>query len=134
MSAVASAAGAIRLTREHVRDLGPVRPGPAQLQNALFVLAECDTQVAAAQAMVDRALDLEESGHLTAADAARVKLFTTEVSGRVIDECLQLHAGNGDIPQSPIARLYADLRVNRIYAGTSEVMKTIIAKDLGVAS
>jgi alkylation response protein AidB-like acyl-CoA dehydrogenase len=134
VSAVASAAAAIRLTRQRLRDLRPVGPPPTRQQDALFVMAGCATQVAAAPAMVDRALDLEESDALTPADAARVKLFTTEVSGRVIDECLQLQAGHGEIPQAPIARLYADLRVNRIYAGTSEVMKTIIAKDLGVAS
>ena len=134
VSAVASAAAAIRMTRDHLRGPRPVEHRPFHQQNALFVLAACDTQVAAAQALVDRALDLEETGELTQADAARVKLFTTEVSGRVIDDCLQLQAGSGEIPESPIARLYADLRVNRIYAGTSEVMKTIIAKDLGVAS
>jgi len=134
VSAVASAAAAIRMTRDHLRGPRPVEHRPFHQQNALFVLAACDTQVAGAQALVDRALDLEETGELTQADAARVKLFTTEVSGRVIDDCLQLQAGSGEIPESPIARLYADLRVNRIYAGTSEVMKTIIAKDLGVAS
>ena len=82
--------------------------------------------------MVDRAIELEDTGELTAADAARVKLFCTEMAGRVIDKCLQLHGGYGYMLEYPIARLYADTRVNRIYGGTSEVMKTIIAKDLGL--
>ena len=69
---------------------------------------------------------------LSVADAARAKLFCTEVAGRVIDRCLQLHGGYGYITEYPIARLYADTRVSRIYGGTSEVMKTIIAKDLGL--
>jgi alkylation response protein AidB-like acyl-CoA dehydrogenase len=66
------------------------------------------------------------------ADAARAKLFCTEVASRVIDKCLQLHGGYGYITEYPIARLYADTRVFRIYGGTSEVMKTIISKDIGL--
>src|SRR5699024_12744212 len=71
---------------------------------------------------------------LSPADAARVKLFTTEVQGRVIDKCLQVHGGYGYILEYPIARLYTDARVTRIYGGTSEVMKTIIAKDMGLSA
>ena len=134
VSAVASAAAAVRLTRDHVNDRTVFGRPAGGLQNTRFVLAECDTEVAAAQALVDRALDLEECGELTGADAARVKLLSTEVAGRVIDRCLQLHGGEGYLLEYPIARLYADIRVNRIYAGTSEVMKAIIAKDLGMAS
>ena len=82
--------------------------------------------------MVDRAIELLDTGELTVPDAAKVKLLATEVAGRVIDKCLQLHGGYGYILEYPIARLYADTRVSRIYGGTSEVMKTIIAKSLGV--
>jgi acyl-CoA dehydrogenase len=71
-------------------------------------------------------------GELTVADAARAKRLSTEVAGRVIDKCLQLHGGYGCITEYPIARLYTDSRVTGIYGGTSEVMKTIIAKDLGL--
>ena len=84
------------------------------------------------QAMLDQAVAEHVTGDLSGADAARVKLFCTEVAGRVIDRCLQLHGGYGYITEYPIARLYADTRVSRIYGGTSEVMKTIIAKDLGL--
>ena len=71
-------------------------------------------------------------GELSAADAARVKLFCTEMQARVVDRCLQLFGGYGYMMEYPIARLYTDARVARIYAGTSEVMKVIIAKSLGL--
>jgi acyl-CoA dehydrogenase len=129
---VATAAAAIAFTREYVLERKVFGKTVAEFQNTKFVLAECATEVEAAQALVDRAIELEESGELTAADAAKVKLFGTEVAGRVIDKCLQLHGGYGYMLEYPIARLYADTRVSRIYGGTSEVMKTIIAKDLGL--
>ncbi|WP_329236370.1 acyl-CoA dehydrogenase family protein [Streptomyces sp. NBC_00111] len=132
INAYANAAGAIGFASEYVREREVFGKPVAAFQNTKFVLAECATEVAAAQALVDRALLEHAAGELTAADAARAKLFCTEVAGRVIDKCLQLHGGYGYMLEYPIARLYADTRVNRIYAGTSEVMKTIIAKDLGL--
>ena len=69
---------------------------------------------------------------LSGADAAKIKLFCTEMQGRVMDRCLQLHGGYGYILEYPIARLYTDARVSRIYGGTSEVMKTIVSKSLGL--
>ncbi|MFE5647149.1 acyl-CoA dehydrogenase family protein [Rhodococcus sp. NPDC056516] len=128
----ACAASAIEFASEYVRQRQVFGKPVASFQNTKFVLAECATEVAAAQALVDKGLDLDDSGELTAADAARIKLFCTEMAGRVIDECLQLHGGYGYILEYPIARLYADTRVSRIFGGTSEVMKTIIAKDIGL--
>ncbi|HXO12956.1 MAG TPA: acyl-CoA dehydrogenase family protein, partial [Mycobacterium sp.] len=90
------------------------------------------TEVEAGQAMLDRAVALHVEGELSAADAARVKLFCTEMQARVVDRCLQLFGGYGYMMEYPIARLYTDARVARIYAGTSEVMKVIIAKSLGL--
>jgi alkylation response protein AidB-like acyl-CoA dehydrogenase len=130
--AIARAQAAIDLTKAYVAQRTIYGKPVASFQNTKFVLAECDTEVAAGWAMVDHAIELEDCGELTAADAARVKLFGTEVAGRVIDKCLQLHGGYGYVLEYPIARLYADTRVNRIYGGTSEVMKSIIAKDLGL--
>lgn len=104
----------------------------AAFQNTKFVLAECSAETQAARIYVDRCLELLDRKELSVADAARAKLFCTEVAGRVIDKCLQLHGGYGYITEYPIARLYADTRVTRIYGGTSEVMKTIISKDLGL--
>ena len=126
----ACAAAAIEFASEYVRQRQVFGKPVASFQNTKFVLAECATEVAAAQALADKGLDLDDSGELTAADAARIKLFCTEMAGRVIDKCLQLHGGYGYILEYPIARLYADTRVSRIYGGTSEVMKTIIAKSL----
>ncbi|GLF93244.1 acyl-CoA dehydrogenase family protein [Streptomyces yaizuensis] len=128
----ASAAGAIGFATAYVKERQVFGRPVAAFQNTKFVLAECAAEVAAAQAFVDRALEAHAAGELTPADAARAKLFCTEVAGRVIDKCLQLHGGYGYMLEYPIARLYADTRVTRIYAGTSEVMKTIIAKDLGL--
>ncbi|MCM2387627.1 acyl-CoA dehydrogenase family protein [Streptomyces albipurpureus] len=132
VNACANAAGAIGFATEYVRERHVFGKPVAAFQNTKFVLAECSTEVVAAQALVDRALAAHGLGELTPADAARTKLFCTEVAGRVIDRCLQLHGGYGYMLEYPIARLYADTRVSRIYAGTSEVMKTIIAKDLGL--
>ncbi|MER6912730.1 acyl-CoA dehydrogenase family protein [Streptomyces sp. NPDC000594] len=132
VGAYAGAAGAIGFAREYVRERQVFGRPVAAFQNTKFVLAECDTEVTAAQALVDRAVAAHAAGELTPADAARAKLFCTETAGRVIDKCLQLHGGYGYMLEYPIARLYADTRVSRIYAGTSEVMKTIIAKDLGL--
>lgn len=96
-------------------------------QNTKFELAACQAKVDAAQAVADRALEALDAGELTAAEAASAKLFRTETASEVIDRCLQLH---GYINEYPIARLYADSRVHRIYGGTSEAMKTIIAKNM----
>ncbi|MFJ3772310.1 acyl-CoA dehydrogenase family protein [Streptomyces sp. NPDC090075] len=130
--AISRARAAIVFAQNYVRERRVFGKPVAHFQNTKFVLAECETEVAAAEALCDRALDLEEAGQLTAADAARIKLFGTEVAGRVIDKCLQLHGGYGYVLEYPIARMYADTRVNRIYGGTSEVMKSIIAKDMGL--
>ncbi|MFE0424909.1 acyl-CoA dehydrogenase family protein [Streptomyces sp. NPDC058953] len=132
VEAVARARAAIDFTREYVLQRTVFDRPVASFQNTKFVLAECDTDTTAAQALCDRAMDLEESGDLTPADAARVKLHGTEAAGRVIDRCLQLHGGYGYMREYAVARMYADIRVNRIYGGTSEVMKTIIAKDMGL--
>jgi acyl-CoA dehydrogenase len=104
----------------------------ASFQKTKFELAACSTDVEAAQTMVDRATALHVEDALRPDDAARVKLFCTEMQQRVVDRCLQLFGGYGYMMEYPIARLYNDARVTRIYAGTSEVMKVIIAKSLGL--
>jgi alkylation response protein AidB-like acyl-CoA dehydrogenase len=132
VAGVATAAAAIEFTLAYVNDRQVFGKPVAAFQNTKFVLAECATEVEAAQALVDKGIELDDRGELTPADAAKIKLFGTEVAGRVIDKCLQLHGGYGYILEYPIARLYADTRVSRIYGGTNEVQKTIIAKDLGL--
>ena len=134
VNAVGTADAAIRLASEYAQERTSFGTPLSNFQNTKFVLAECSTEVAAARAMLDQALDAHDEGELSPADAARLKLFTTEVQGRVIDKCLQVHGGYGYILEYPIARLYADARVTRIYGGTSEIMKTIIAKDMGLSA
>lgn len=130
--ASATAAAALQHALAYTKDRKVFGKPVAAFQNTKFVLAECSTELQAVQLMVDNALELHDRGELTVPDAARAKLFSTEAAGRIIDKCLQLHGGYGYVLEYPIARLYADTRVSRIYGGTSEVMKTIIAKDLGL--
>ncbi len=130
--AYAQAAAAVEFAKRYTQERHVFGQPVAAFQNTKFELAACKAEVDAAQAVADRALEAHDAGELTAAEAASAKLFCTEVAGRVIDRCLQLHGGYGYVNEYPIARLYADNRVNRIYGGTSEVMKTIIAKDMGL--
>ncbi|KRB73929.1 acyl-CoA dehydrogenase [Nocardioides sp. Root190] len=130
--AYAQAEAAIRFTQAYVEERQVFGNTVASFQNTKFELAACRAEVDAAQAVVDRALEAHDAGDLTAVDAASAKLFCTEVAGRVIDRCLQLHGGYGYMNEYPIARLYADTRVTRIYGGTSEVMKLILAKSMGL--
>ncbi|MFE9603745.1 acyl-CoA dehydrogenase family protein [Streptomyces hokutonensis] len=132
VGAVAQARTAIDLTVAYVRDRTVFGKPLAQFQNTKFELAALDAELTAAQALLDAAVSALVAGELDPVDAARTKLFCTETQGRVVDRCLQLHGGYGYILESPIARLYADARVTRIYAGTSEVMKLIISKSLGL--
>ncbi|MEE1753727.1 acyl-CoA dehydrogenase family protein [Streptomyces sp. SP18CS02] len=130
--AYAQAKAAIRFAQQYVTDRTVFGKPVASFQNTKFELAACQAEVDAAEAVADRALEALDAGELTPAEAASAKLFCTEVAHRVIDRCLQLHGGYGYMNEYPIARLYADNRVNRIYGGTSEVMKTIIAKSMGL--
>ncbi len=130
--AYAQAEAALRFAKEYVQQRTIFGKTVASFQNTKFELAACKAEVDAAQAVADRALEALDAGELTPAEAASAKVFCTEVAHRVIDRCLQLHGGYGFINEYPIARLYADNRVNRIYGGTTEVMKTIIAKDMGL--
>jgi len=132
VSAQASSERAIALTVDYTRERKAFGTPIASFQNTKFVLAGLSAKVEAGRHLVDRALEELDAGTLTVADAARVKLFTTEMQAEVMDSCLQLHGGYGYMLEYPIARMYADARVSRIYGGSSEIMKVIIAKDLGL--
>ncbi|NUP30899.1 MAG: acyl-CoA dehydrogenase [Streptomycetaceae bacterium] len=132
VGSVAQARAALDATIAYVKERKAFGKPVAEFQNTKFELAAVAAEIEAAQTMVDRAvLDLV-AGELTGADAAKTKLFCTEVQARAVDRCLQLFGGYGYMTEFPIARLYTDARVARIYAGTSEVMKVIIAKSLGL--
>jgi acyl-CoA dehydrogenase len=128
----AAAVGALEFAKSYVRERKVFGKTLGTFQNTKFVLAECAAELEAGQALVDKAIQAHHRGDLDAVDAAKVKLFVTELQGRVVDKTLQLFGGYGYITEYPIARLYADARVTRIYGGTSEVMKTIISKSLGI--
>ena len=132
VGSVSQARSAVTAAIEYTKDRKAFGTPIASFQNTKFEMAACSAQVEAAQAMVDRAIEDHVDGVLAGADAARVKLFCTEMQANVVDRCLQLFGGYGYIMEYPIARLYADARVTRIYAGTSEMMKVIIAKSLGL--
>jgi acyl-CoA dehydrogenase len=132
VAAIASARTAVSLTVEYVKQRDVFGKRLSTFQNTKFVLAGCAAKLEAGQAVIDQSLRALDAGELTVPDAAKAKLFTTEVQGVILDECLQLFGGYGYMLDYPISRLYADARVTRIYGGTSEVIKTIIAKDLGL--
>ena len=128
----AAASRAVDLARDYTRERKVFGQAVSDFQNTKFVLAECAVEVAAGQAFLDQAIEAHDRGDLTGSDAAAVKLWMSEMQARVVDKCLQLHGGYGYMNEYPIARLYTDARVTRIYGGTSEVMKSIVAKSLGV--
>jgi acyl-CoA dehydrogenase len=101
-------------------------------QNTRFTLGALKAKMQAGWAHLDWAIARHLQGKLTAAEGSAAKLFHTELQWEVCDAALQLHGGAGYMNEYPIARLYADNRVNRIYGGTSEVMKSIIAKSMGL--
>lgn len=101
-----------------------------QMQNTRFKLAECETKAVLARALIDQCVDKLLNGQLDNASAAMAKWWVTDACGQVVDECLQLHGGAGYMTEYPIARLYQNVRIHRILAGTNEIMKELIARDL----
>ena len=132
VGAVAQTRAALELTVDYVRDRKLFGTTVSAFQNTKFELAAISAELEASQVMVDRAVMDLVDGALNPVDAAKVKLVATEAQGRALDRCLQLFGGYGYITEYPIARMYADARVSRIYGGTSEVMKSIIAKSLNL--
>ena len=129
---VASAQQAIEETMAYVRERKVFGNAVASFQNTRFKLAEMQTQVQMARVFVDQCMALLMKGELDAPTAAMAKMGCSEIAGKVIDECLQLHGGYGFMWEYPIARAYADTRVSRIYGGTSEIMKEVIARSMGL--
>ncbi|RMI31495.1 acyl-CoA dehydrogenase family protein [Nocardia stercoris] len=99
-------------------------------QNTRFVLAELATELDVAEAYVDNVIRAYNAGELTPIDAAKGKWYLSDLQNRVIDRCLQLHGGYGFMMEYPVARAYADARIQSIYAGTNEIMKEIIGREL----
>ncbi len=129
---VAHAANALRLTLEYVRVRRAFGRPIGSFQNSRFVLAAADAELDMARVYVDRCVEAHVAGELTAVEAAKAKLLSSEIQNRVIDACLQLHGGYGYIEEYEVARSFVDARVTRIWAGTNEIMKEVIARSLGL--
>lgn len=102
----------------------------ATYQNTQFTLAQLDAEISAMRVFIDKCLELHLTGELDAVTASKAKMLSTDLQCRVVDECLQLHGGYGYMWEYPVARFFADARVMRIYGGTNEIMKQIIAREL----
>jgi acyl-CoA dehydrogenase len=104
----------------------------SKFQNSQFVLADCATEVEVGRAFLDRLVSEHVAGKYLVKECSMSKLWQTEMLGRVVDKCLQLFGGYGYMIEYPVTRAYMDARVQRIYAGTNEIMKVIIAKQMGL--
>jgi acyl-CoA dehydrogenase len=129
---IAHAQEAFDITLEFIRERRVFGRPVGAYQNSRFKMAEMRAQLDAIQTFVDSCVIRHNAGRLTAAIAAEAKLLASELEGRVLDECVQLHGGAGYMEEYRISRMYTDARISRIYAGTSEIMKEIIARDLGL--
>lgn len=129
---VASAEAALNTTLEYTRNRKVFGKAVAEYQNSRFKLAEMKTEIAIGQVFVDRCLEQVLANQLTQEAAAAAKLWTSELLCRVVDECLQLHGGYGYMMEYPIARAYVDSRAGRLYGGTNEIMKELIARSLNI--
>ncbi len=132
ITGVAAARQALDLTLEYVKERTAFGQPIGSFQNSRFRLAEMATEVEIAQTFVDRCVLALNARQLTAEEAAMAKWWCTELQKRVIDACVQLHGGYGYMREYPIARAYADARITTIYGGTTEIMKEIIGRGLGV--
>ena len=132
IAAVAAVKAALDWTLEYVKERTAFGKTIGSFQNTRFVLAEVATELDIAQTYVDRCVTLLNEERLTAEDAAMAKWWCTEFQKRSIDRCLQLFGGYGYMNEYPIARAYTDARVTTIYGGTTEIMKEIIGKHLGL--
>ncbi|MBW3668682.1 MAG: acyl-CoA dehydrogenase family protein [Actinobacteria bacterium] len=129
---IAAARAALDWTLDYCRERTAFGQPIGSFQNSRFVLAESETEVRIGQEFVDRCVLALNDGELSAEEAAMAKWWSTELQKRVVDRCVQLHGGYGYMLEYPVARAYADARVTTIYGGTTEIMKEIIGRSLGV--
>ncbi len=132
IAGVAAAQAALDWTLAYVKERTAFGQPLGAFQSARFALAEMKTEIELATAYTDQAVLALGRGELSAEDAAMAKWWCTELQGRVVDRCVQLHGGYGYMLEYPIARAYADARVTRIYGGSNEIMKEIVGRSLGV--
>jgi alkylation response protein AidB-like acyl-CoA dehydrogenase len=133
VGAVAACRAAFEETCHYVRERSAFGQPLGAQQNTRFAMAEMVTEIDLAETYVDRCVDAMNEGELPPEDAAKAKWWSTELQGRVVDRCVQLHGGYGYMLEYPIARAWVDARVTRIYGGATEVMKELIGKSLGLS-
>lgn len=130
VACLARARVALRTTIEYVGEREAFGQQIGAFQNTKFTLADVATEVSVAEAFIDKCVLELNAGRLTPADAAKAKLWASEMEFRCIDRCQQLFGGYGYMREYPIARMAADARITRVYGGTSEIMREIIGRDL----
>lgn len=121
---------ALRLTIDYVKERQVFGKKVIDFQNTQFVLAECKTEATLAKVFLDHCIGQHIAGKLDTVTASMAKYWITDIQGKIIDRCLQLFGGYGYMEEYPISRMYRDARVMRIYAGTNEIMKVLIARSL----
>ena len=132
ITSVAGARETWRQTLQYTKDRKAFGQPIGSFQHNRFLLAEMDTQLDVTERYVDWCLQEVADGNLSAVDAAKAKWWATETAKKVVDNCVQLHGGYGYMTEYRVARDYVDSRIHTIYGGTTEIMKEIIARDLGV--
>jgi alkylation response protein AidB-like acyl-CoA dehydrogenase len=132
VGAISSAAHVLEMTIEYCKTRTAFGKPIGSFQNSRFVLAELATEVEIARHYVDKAILEHNAGRFSATDAAMAKWWTTEMQKRVIDSCVQLHGGYGYMLEYPVAKAFIDSRVQTIYGGSTEIMKEIVGRSLGV--
>jgi alkylation response protein AidB-like acyl-CoA dehydrogenase len=132
IGAAAKCEAALGWTIAYVNDRKAFGKPVAGFQNTRFKLAEIATEVQVMRVFVDRCMELLLAKKLDTATASMAKYWASDMEGKVIDECLQLHGGYGFMWEFPIAQAYVDARVARIYGGTNEIMKEVISRSLGL--
>lgn len=130
VGAVGAAETAVRLAADYAQERHAFGQPLAGFQNTRFVLAECAADALAARTLVDSCIQRHVAGQLDTAGASLAKFFCTDVQARVVDRCLQVFGGYGYMMEYPIARLYASARVQKIYGGSNEIMKELVARSL----
>ncbi|HXZ22290.1 MAG TPA: acyl-CoA dehydrogenase family protein, partial [Pseudolabrys sp.] len=128
--AVAMIERALALTIDYVKQRQAFGKKIIDFQNTQFVLAECKSEVTISKVFLDHCIGQHIDGKLDTVTASMAKYWMTDLQGKVIDRCLQLFGGYGYMDEYPISRMYRDARVLRIYAGTNEIMKLLIARSL----
>jgi alkylation response protein AidB-like acyl-CoA dehydrogenase len=132
ITAVEASQAAIDWTVEYTKERKAFGTTVASFQNTRFTLAELQTEVQVARVFVDRCIDLLMQKKLDTATASMAKYWCSDLQCKVIDACVQLHGGYGYMWEYPIARAWADARVQRIYGGTNEIMKEVITRSMGL--